>query len=486
MPRSCRIVCTIGPSSSSPEVLEGLLRSGMNVARLNFSHGSHDSHRATVSALRGVSESTGIPVALLQDLQGHKVRVGSSEEPICLEEGARILVGHGKEITKERLGLDYRTLRDQVGVGHRLYLDDGLIELVVRDHDGDDLVCEVEVPGDLKSRKGVIFPDSDLRFPLIADKDLEDAKFGAEVGVDFVAMSFVRSATEIFEMRVRLADWGAKECSIVAKVEDRVGIENIDEILAAADAVLIARGDMGVTLPREEVPGVQKRIIHSANARGVPVITATQMLETMTTAKKPTRAEVSDVHNAVADGTDAVMLSGETATGRDPVNVVQEMDRICRAAEELADEAGQDVRGKEGLHDKMAEAAAVLAESLGARAIVSLSLEGSSLRALSSARPSVPVWGVLSDEAVYRRLLLHRGLRLKLLPNLSNEDSKVDPILDLLRDEGHVEPGDRIVALEGRVRPHSRRTLRVCQVAESDGERDLRKETEAARPIAQD
>lgn len=459
-PRDCRIVCTLGPASWSPEVLERMVRAGMDVARLNFSHGTHADHRRTVEALREIARAQGREVAVLQDLQGHKVRVGHVEdgESVSLEAGAEIRLGPGPAVTSDRIGVDYERLAESVPTGQHVYLDDGLLDLMVLSVDGEDLVCRVEIGGPLRSRKGVIFPDARLEFPLINDKDLEDARFGVELNADMVAMSFVRGPEEVTALRARLREWGCADPFIVAKIEEREGIENLDGILDAVQAVLIARGDMGVSLPREKVPGIQKQILRRANARGVPVITATQMLESMTHASRPTRAEVSDVHNAVLDGTDAVMLSGETATGRYPVRALQEMDRICRAAEaeSRAGWRALSVESPEGLRDKIAEAAAVLVRSVGARCIVGFSLSGSTLRALSSARCPVPVYGVVADPAVVRRLALCHGLNVVTMPVHERLGELATKMVDRLRGEGVVQAGDRVVAVAGRLGPDDR------------------------------
>ena len=461
-PRATRIVCTLGPASSSPQTIEELVRAGMDVARLNFSHGTREGHRRAAELVREAAGKLGRSVAVLQDLQGHKVRTGrvAGDGRVALEPGRTVALGLGDAVTGERIGIDYEGVARHVAPGHHVYLDDGTIELEVTAVDGDDLVCGVVDEGELGSRKGVIFPDASLPFPAVNPRDLEDARFGVELAVDMLAMSFVRRGDEVREMRSRLEAWGAGGSFIVAKVEDASGVENIDGILEAADAVLIARGDLGVTLPRERVPGIQKLILQRANARGVPVITATQMLESMTRRDTPTRAEVSDVHGAVTSGSDAVMLSAETATGLHPTVAVREMDRICRAAEEEAPggAAVPSVQGKEGLRDRMAEAAVKLTESVGARAVLAFSLSGSTLRALSAARCPVPVHGVVADSRVLRQLLLHRGLSLLTMPRAERLDDLVEPLLERVLRQGIARPGERVVVVAGQVEPDGRRS----------------------------
>jgi pyruvate kinase len=457
-PRRAKIVCTLGPASESPDTVAALIAAGMDVARLNFSHGQHQGHRRLAETVREAARRLGRHVAVLQDLQGHKVRVGRLEgpAPIRLEPGQQILVGHGAAISPSRLGIDYRNAHQHVLPDHHVYLDDGSIELEVLTVEGSDLRCEVRVGGELRGRKGVIFPESELPFPLLNEQDLSDARFGIEIGADMVAMSFVRSAAEVEELRRRLLAWGNPRPYLVAKIEDAKGIENLDAILAAADGVLIARGDLGVSLPRERVPGLQKWITRSANAAGVPVITATQMLESMTSQHKPTRAEVNDVHNAVLDGSDAVMLSAETATGSFPVRAVEEMDRIVRAAErEFRRSADAVTSRRVGFRVDVAEAAAALSGSLDARCVLAFSLSGKTLQALSAARCPVPVYGVVEDEVVLRQLLLHRGLSLNTLPHTETLEDLIQPCLTGLQAAGIAASGDHVLTVASRAEPGS-------------------------------
>ncbi|ADJ28878.1 pyruvate kinase [Nitrosococcus watsonii] len=461
-PRACRIVCTIGPASHSPATLEKMLLSGMNVARLNFSHGNHESHGRIARAIREAARRLMKPVAILQDLQGHKVRVGNVQHPpsLSLKEGQEILLGHGEMVSSKRIGIDYQDIIQYVTPGQKVFLDDGSIELAVLSAEGNDLRCQVKLGGQLRSRKGVIFPDSQLSFPLLNEKDASDARFGISLDVDMVAMSFVRSATEIIEMRLRLAEWGQKNSFIIAKIEDHKGIDNLDEILQVADGVLVARGDLGVTLPREKVPSIQKAIIQTANAFGVPVITATQMLESMTHHDKPTRAEVNDVYHAVIGGSDAVMLSGETASGHYPIQAVQEMNRICREAEkELRNVKSEiPVRGKQDMHDKMAASAVNLAHNAKARCILAFSLSGATLRALSSARSSVPVYGVVVEERLLRQLLLHWGHSLITMPHEETLENLIRPALIQLQEENIIHSNDRIVVMASQAEAGAKET----------------------------
>ena len=455
-PRASRIICTIGPASESLPVLEAMARAGMDIARLNFSHGSRQNHEMIIHRVRDASRRTGRELAILQDLQGHKVRVGTvvHADGLDIPSGHKFLLGNGDSVTAERIGIDYDGIKKYVEKGHHVYLSDGMIDLEVVDKKGTDLICETMVGGLLRSRKGAIFPHSELKFTLLNDKDIADAEFGAKLGADMIAMSFVQSATEIFEMRIRMGQWGVEDSLIIAKIEDQKGVDNIDEILDVADGILIARGDMGVCLPREKVPGIQARIIQQANARGVPVITATQMLESMIYHHRPTRAEVTDVYDAISAGSDAVMLSGETAFGRYPLEALQEMDRICRAAEEELEShhplTGQ-LAGRGGLHDRMAEAAAMLVKSIKARCVIGLSLSGSTLRSLAAMRFGVPVYGVVASERLSRQLLLHRGLSIVTMPQRDQLSDLVNPSLERLKNEKIITTGDHVVVVAGEV-----------------------------------
>ncbi|BAW80355.1 pyruvate kinase [Candidatus Nitrosoglobus terrae] len=459
-PRACRIICTIGPASAATATLKEMILSGMNIARLNFSHGSYQSHEAIAHKIRKIAQQLTRPVAILQDLQGHKIRVGhtEAEKPIVLHEGQKIYLGFGERVSTERIGIDYQNITHYVTSGQHIFLDDGSLELEVLTITGKDIHCQVNLGGELKSRKGVVFPDSRLDFPLLDPKDEADACFGVSLSVDMLAMSFVRSATEIVEMRLRLAACGKEDPFIIAKIEDREGLENLGEILPVANAILIARGDLGVMLPREKVPGIQKNIIQQANAFGIPVITATQMLESMTYHDKPTRAEVSDVHGAVISGSDAVMLSGETASGHHPVRAVQEMDRICREAErELRSTYIEiPVRSQENMRDKIAASAVNLAHNVKACCILAFSSSGKTLKALAAARGNIPVYGVVGEESLLRKLLLYRGHSLIVIPHKKKLENLIDHALKQLREQDIANINASIVIIAREEEPEAK------------------------------
>ncbi|MGI5835079.1 MAG: pyruvate kinase, partial [Chloroflexota bacterium] len=329
--RRTKIVCTLGPASSSGDTLRAMIRAGMDVARLNFSHGNHESHEALISAARKAAKEEGRVIAILQDLQGPRVRVGEvAGDQIFLSAGSRVTLTTREVLgTPEQVTVRGAPLADNVEPNDRILLDDGNIELQVVKASGTEVNCIVKIGGSLKSNKGVVIPGRTLSVPTITEKDKKDVAFGLAQGVDYVAMSFVRSAEGIHQLRGILCALGADETPIVAKIEKHEAIQNFDEILLAADAIMVARGDLGIEMAAEEVPLLQKMIISKCNKAGKPVVTATQMLDSMIRNPRPTRAEVNDVANAILDGSDATMLSGETAAGAYPVQSVSTMARIA-------------------------------------------------------------------------------------------------------------------------------------------------------------
>jgi pyruvate kinase len=333
--RKTKIVCTIGPASSSASTIEAMMRSGMDVARLNFSHGTHQDHAEKIQTLRDVSAQLGIPVAIIQDLGGPKIRVGEIPDPgVRLVPGQTfVLTNQEVEGNKDRVSISYPNLPQEVNLDDRLLLADGLMELVVKKTSATEIFCQVITGGVLTSHKGINLPDGTISAPALTPKDKEDLVFGLEHDVDYVALSFVRNAEDLHAAQEIIRAHG-KDTPVIAKIEKHEAVKNMDEILEAAAAVMVARGDLGVEIPLEEVPLIQKRLIRQSNALGKPVITATQMLRSMVDSPRPTRAEAADVANAVLDGTDAVMLSEETASGNYPVEAVRFMHRIAENAEE--------------------------------------------------------------------------------------------------------------------------------------------------------
>ncbi len=420
--RAVHIVCTIGPASRSADVLRGLVDAGMNVARINFAHGSEAEHRETVRLVRAASAEAGRPVAILQDLAGPKIRLGELVPPqVTLETGARVVLVCGAEKGEAgRLPVPDEYLASEARPGAPILLGDGAVELEVEEIDGTEIHCRVVVGGSVSTGKGVNAPGAVSARPILSERDTRDLELGADLGVDLVGVSYVRTEEDVSIVRRALKRLG-RPSGLVAKIETKLALENLDGILARADAVMIARGDLSLEIPFERVPIEQKRIVQAAIRAGRPAITATQMLQSMVTAKRPTRAEITDVANAVLDGTDAVMLSDETAVGVDPVRVCRAMCRIIEATEEAYPRRPE--TPIEGVHDELRDlvifsAAAVrTARECGARAIVTWSRGGIAARLLSRQRPDVPIVAPSRYEDTWRRLALPYAVRPVLCPH---------------------------------------------------------------------
>ena len=463
--RKAKIVCTIGPASSSPAILSRLIECGMNAARLNFSHGTHESHAAAIKAIREAAVRHETAVAIIQDLQGPRIRVG-----LLPQEGIQVTAGQMVRLQPsiERgdllddplsshgpvpvLPVTYPALTRDLRPGARVLINDGRIELrtdQVRDNWVD---CTVVVGGMVTSHKGMNLPGTNVSAPTLTEKDRHDLRFGVEHNVDYVALSFVRGAQDIQLARSLIAECG-RPAPIIAKIEREEAVTALDEILEQADGVMIARGDLGVEMEPEAVPVLQKRIILEANRRRRLVITATQMLESMTQATRPTRAEASDVANAVFDGTDAVMLSAETAVGSYPVESVQVMDRIIRVAEGEV-EPGVILKRQTDLEnlsfpEAICTAAASAAKSITASAIVAFSERGTTARLISKQRPSAPIIAFTPFEPVRRQMTLYWGVLPYTMPQIEQTDARVEEAERRSKSEGLVKTGEKIVILSG-------------------------------------
>jgi pyruvate kinase len=462
--RRTRIVCTLGPSSSRPGVIRKMIAAGMDVARLNFSHGEPETHRESARLVRDAAAAAGRHVALLQDLQGPKIRTGSLAPPVVrLLRGRRVTltarpVMGGVDLVPVSHGELIHVLRPK----DRVLLADGEIELRVAEVGADDALCVVARGGMLGERKGVTAPGRPLDLPPLTEKDLRDLELGAELGFDYVALSFVRTAADLGACRSAL-DRCRLRTPVIAKLERAAALRNLKEILEAADGVMVARGDLGVELPLGEVPAAQKDIIQRANRAGVPVITATEMLESMVTSSRPTRAEASDVANAIWDGTDAVMLSQETSVGAHPVESVKAMARVCLAAE--SHPSYQRARPSPGrptgwtgarpwreagsVGAAMALAAAEIASEIGARAIIAFTESGTTARRVSKARPTVPIIAASPHPAVLRRTALYHGVAALEVPQGVDTDDMADKATRSARSAGLVRPADRVVLVAG-------------------------------------
>lgn len=464
--RRTKIVCTIGPATRGPESLRLLLAAGMNVARLNFSHGSHDQHAEVIGHLRRLASEMDLPLALLQDLSGPKVRVGDvAGEGVLLRPGAVLtLTQEDVPGDEHRVNLPVPEIFEAVGVGTHLMLDDGLMELRVTAKRSSALVCEVVVGGLLTSHKGVNVPGVTLPIAAVTDKDLEDLRFGIAQRVDYVAASFVRSASDIAVLR-GVCEAARAKIPLIAKIEKHEAISNIDAIMEAVDGIMVARGDLGVEVPIDEVPIIQKMLIHKANRAGKPVITATQMLDSMIRNPRPTRAEVTDVANAIFDGTDAVMLSGETAAGSYPLEAVETMSRIVSEAETFLGESkpgrpmssGETGTGwsNEGwitpITEAIVDAASLACRRLNAALLVVATRSGRTAFAASKYRNPTPTLALAEDAETARALALCWGVNPLVAPGIADVDHALAVALDWAKAHHVVKPGDRVVLVRGSI-----------------------------------
>ena len=451
--RKTKIVCTIGPASSKPEVIERLLDAGMDVARLNFSHGTWEEHRDVVRTVKELSAKKNRPVAILQDLQGAKVRLGLFRDgSATIRSGDQFtLTTREVEGTEKIASITYDRLATEVKSGDQVLIDDGLIHLEVVRTDGVHVVCRVVVGGVLTNNKGLNLPGVAISVPAVTDKDLTDLEFGIEHEVDYIALSFVRTSRDISRVKEHLRRRRV-EIPIIAKLERPKALRSLDGILEVADGVMIARGDLGVEMPLEEIPLLQKEIIRKANQRGVIVITATQMLDSMIERPRPTRAEVSDVANAILDGTDAVMLSGETASGAYPVEAVRVMAQVATGAERglpprapFAHDPGKPL----AFPDAISEAACRAAVETNARAIVAFTKTGATARLISRLRPATPVIAFGPDKRVQQRLCPYWGVIPKIMAPTAHVDEMIQKIDEALLVDGCAAKGDVVVIVSG-------------------------------------
>lgn len=454
MLRKAKIVCTIGPASESVEMLIRLIHAGMNVARLNFSHGSHEEHAARIANIREASRAAGKHVAILLDTKGPEIRTGIlATESVELVEGQTLILTTEEVAgTAERVSVTYADLPQDVHIGSTILIDDGLIGLTVEEIQGKDIICRIKNGGTLKSKKGVNVPGVKIKLPGITAKDALDIEFGIAQGVDFIAASFVRKAADILEIREILERHGAR-IDIIAKIENQEGVDNVDEILAVADGLMVARGDLGVEIPAEEVPLVQKMLIKKCNEIGKPVITATQMLDSMQRNPRPTRAEASDVANAIFDGTDAIMLSGETAAGKYPLESVETMNRIALRTEQVLNYReilSARMSGKQPtITDSISQAVASAALDLGATAVITATESGHTARMVSRYRPKAPIIAVTPHESVARRLALINGVYPVVGQTADTTDEMLAQSVQEALNSGLVRHGDLVVITAG-------------------------------------
>ena len=452
--RRTKIVCTIGPASNNPEILEHLIRAGMNVARLNFSHGTYEEHRKSIVNIRALSDKLKMPVAILQDISGPKIRIGKfKDDNILLEAGSTFTLTCRDVIGDEtKVSVNYRNLPDDVKVGDTILLSDGNIELKVEETTPEDVNCRVVVGGSLSSHKGINLPTVTMGIPPLTPKDEEDLKFGIGEGVDYIALSFVRQAKDIEVLKSIITNEGANT-PVIAKIEKHEALSNIDDIISIVDGIMVARGDLGVEIPLEKVPLIQKMLVRKCNAAGKPVITATQMLMSMVNNPRPTRAEVADIANAVLDGTDALMLSEETALGNYPVKSVSVMSRIAANIESSPDfiefMKKREIPERDTIPDAISHAASMTALSLGSAAIITPTSSGSTARMIARYRPTQPIIAISSNPVTVARLSLVWGVVAVTVDELLDTEDMTTKAREIARKMGLVRGGDTVVITAG-------------------------------------
>ena len=456
--KKTKIVCTMGPNTDNREIMKELALNGMDVARFNFSHGDHAEHRHRLEILESVREELGIPIASLLDTKGPEIRTGKLKDgkKVTLKEGDLYTLTTEEIVGDETRGyINYAGLAEDVKPGDRILIDDGLIELHVREVNGTDIVCRIENGGELGEKKGVNVPGVRVKLPALTDKDKEDIRFGVDAGFDFVAASFVRNADAIREIRAILDEKGSA-MQIIAKIENEEGIENIDSIIEASDGIMVARGDMGVEIPAEKVPHIQKMIIRKCNLACKVVITATQMRDSMIRNPRPTRAEVSDVANAVYEGTDAVMLSGETAMGSYPIEAVRMMSQIAEESEKYLDYMFYQRRkvsaeNLRNISNTVCYSSVATASDLEAPVIVAPSVSGFTTRMLSKWRPKALIAGLSPSMTAVRQMQLYWGVKPFHAKRAESTDALLFASVELLKEKGIVKEGQIVVATAGVV-----------------------------------
>ncbi len=452
--RRTKIVCTIGPASEDYNILRKLIEKGMNVARLNFSHGDFEEHGARIDNIKKIREEFGLPVAILLDTKGPEIRTGKFKNGgVELKEGQTFVITTRDVLGDETIcSVSYKGLPQDVERGSRILIDDGLISLKVTDVKGEDIVCIVENSGPVKDHKGVNVPGVKLNLPALTQKDVDDIEFGIQKGIDIIAASFVRKAADVLAIRRLLEENKAEHILIIAKIENREGVENIDEIIKVSDGIMVARGDLGVEIPLEEIPIVQKMIIQKCNKAGKPVITATQMLDSMMRNPRPTRAEVTDVANAILDGTDAIMLSGETAQGKYPIEAFETMAKIAEKTEAYVgyrDIIDRNIDTNVSITNAISHATCTTARDIGAAAIITCTKSGYTARMVSRYRPQAPIIATTPSESVARKLSIVWGVYPLVTEEVSTTDEMIDVAIQSALTAGLIRNGDIVVISAG-------------------------------------
>lgn len=453
--RKTKIVCTLGPATDDEQILRELMLEGMNVARINFSHGTYEKHQQTISLVKKLRQELNLPVALLLDTKGPEIRIGDFEEREVELKKDQVFTLTTEELkgNETKVSISYNELIKDVSEGMTILLDDGLIELKVTSKTNKDIICHVENGGILSSHKGVNIPGAHLSMPFISKQDYSDIIFGIEQGVDFIAASFTRTAEDIIQIRKILSDYQCNTINIIAKIENRQGIENIDDIIRVSDGIMVARGDLGVEVPIEEIPVIQKKIISKVCNAEKPVITATQMLDSMMKNPRPTRAEVTDVANAIYDGTSAIMLSGETAAGKYPVEALQTMIKITERAEQDINYRqrfkNRDCLTNPDVTNAISHATCTTAHDINAAAIITVTKSGKTARMIAKYKPDCPIIGCSTYEYVCRQINLSWGVMPLLIKEEKNTDDLFEHAAEAVERVGYVKPGEIAVLTAG-------------------------------------
>lgn len=463
--KKTKIVCTMGPNTDDRQTLLELAKEGMDVARMNFSHGDHEEQKRRMDLVKSVREELNRPIAILLDTKGPEIRTGVlSEGSVTLEEGQTfILTADEIEGNKERVSITYKDLIHDVKPGNTILIDDGLLGLTVQEVKGNDIICRVENGGKLSNRKGINVPNVQVNLPAITEKDKEDIIFGISQDIDFIAASFVRNAGAVNEIRAILREYGAEEIGIISKIENQEGVANIDEIIAASDGIMVARGDLGVEIPEEEVPFIQKRLIQKCNDAFKPVITATQMLDSMIRNPRATRAEVTDVANAIYDGTDAIMLSGETAMGKYPVEAVRTMANIAKATETHLDYSAimqyKKAYRHRGVSSAVSFSAVMTAVNLNAKCILASTVSGFTARIVSKFKPDCEIIGLSPNDKSIRKMQIYWGVTPYMTQQAETTDELLEQAVAKVKEEGLAKEGDIVVLTGGGPSSHGSRGI---------------------------
>ncbi len=454
--RKTKIVCTIGPASQEKSMLIELMNAGLNVARLNFSHGTHEEHGKRIATIKEAREELNKPIAIMLDTKGPEIRTKDFENGSAeLVTGEEIIISEREVLgTSKIFSVTYEKFADDLDIGSRILIDDGLLEFKVKEKlNGEDLLCEIINGGTIKNKKGVNVPNAKIKLPALTDRDISDILFGIEQDVDYIAASFIRKADDVLAIRAILEENNAEHIGIISKIENREGVENINEIIKASDGIMVARGDLGVEIPLEEVPLVQRELISKCNLAGKPVITATQMLDSMIRNPRPTRAEVSDVATAIFDGTDAIMLSGETAAGNFPLEAVETMSKIAVMIEESLDYIKILTKKYEESNTTITSSIALATcrtcIDLNAAAIISPTHSGYTAIAISKFRPKSMIIATTESERVMRKLAVYWGITTLKTQKLNNTDDVIETAVDLAIEKSLIKNGDLLIITAG-------------------------------------